>query len=161
MHFNRRFEHETGCCKIHAASAYRGAKSKCVDVCHDLQEGLKNDPQFLPKAETGYESWYYDYDPGTKQQSSQWKSPNLLRPKKALQVHSSVKVDFFYVEGIMHREFVPTGKRVNQQFYLNVLIQLCQSLRRKCPEKWQSGDSFLHHDNAPAHTALIARPGSL
>jgi hypothetical protein len=24
----------------------------------------------------------------------------------------------------------------------------------KSPEKWQSGDWFLHHDNAPAHTAL-------
>jgi hypothetical protein len=48
-HFIGRFDYETGCCKIHAVSAHRGAKSKCVNVCHDLQEELKNDPHFLPK----------------------------------------------------------------------------------------------------------------
>jgi hypothetical protein len=33
----------------------------------------------------------YDYDPETKQQSSQWKLPNSPRPKKAHQVRSNVK----------------------------------------------------------------------
>jgi hypothetical protein len=27
-------------------------------------------------------------------------------------------------------------------------------VRKKRPEMWSSGDSFLHHDNAPAYTAL-------
>jgi len=56
----------------------------------------------------------------------------LPRPKKAWQVHSSVKtevISFFDVEGIVHRELVPPGKTVNQQFYLNVLKQLRESLR--------------------------------
>jgi len=58
-HFNGRFDYEAGCCKIHTASAYRGAKSKHVNVCHDLQEELKNEPQFLPKVVTGFESRCY------------------------------------------------------------------------------------------------------
>jgi hypothetical protein len=62
-HFNRRSYYETGCCKIRAMSAHRGAKSKRVNVCHDLQEELKNDPQFLPKVVTVYESWCYGYNP--------------------------------------------------------------------------------------------------
>jgi len=31
---------------------------------------------------------------------------------------------------------------------------LHESLYQKHPEKWQSGDWFLHHDNAPGHTTL-------
>jgi hypothetical protein len=64
---------------------------------------------------------------------------------------------FFNVEEIVHRQFVTAGKTVNQQFYLNVLKQLCDSLQQKHPGKWQSGDWFLYHYNAPAHTALIAQ----
>jgi len=43
---------------------------------------------------------------------------------------------------------------VNQQFYLKVLKSLRDSVRKKRPHTWSSGDWFLHHDNAPAHTAL-------
>jgi hypothetical protein len=51
----------------------------------------------------GDESWIYGYDPEKKQQSSQWKSPQSLRAKKAQQVQSSTKstliVFFFRCEG--------------------------------------------------------------
>jgi hypothetical protein len=40
---------------------------------------------------TGNKSWIYGYDPETKQQSSQWKSPNSLRLKELRQVKSKVK----------------------------------------------------------------------
>jgi len=61
---------------------------------------------------------------------------------------------FFDVRGIVHREFVPPGQTVNQEFYLEVLRRMRENVRRKRPELWRSGDWFLHHDNAPAHTAL-------
>ena len=54
----------------------------------------------------------------------------------------------------MHKEFVPPEQTVNQQFYLQVLKRLRDSVRKKLPELWSSGDWFLHHDNAPAHTAF-------
>jgi len=38
-------------------------------------------------------------------------------------------VCFFNVDGIVQREFDPPGQTVNQQFYLNELNQLCDSLR--------------------------------
>jgi len=80
----------------------------------------------------------------------------FLQTKTVLQVHSSIKtlLIFINVDGILHREFVPLGQTINQQFYLNVVKRLHESLRRKRPEKWQSGDWFLFHDNALAHTAL-------
>jgi hypothetical protein len=39
----------------------------------------------------GDESWIYGYDPETKQQSLQWKSPQSPRAKRARQVCSSTK----------------------------------------------------------------------
>ncbi|PSN32414.1 hypothetical protein C0J52_17540 [Blattella germanica] len=70
----------------------------------DLQEELRNDPLFMEKVVTGDEMWIYGYDPETKQQSSQWKSPASPRPKKARQVRSNVKsmmiVFFFDIKGI-------------------------------------------------------------
>ena len=69
-HFYGIFDDETGCCKIRATSAHRGAKTKHVNVCCDLQEELKNDARFLTKAVTGDESWWYGYDPESKQQST-------------------------------------------------------------------------------------------
>jgi len=61
---------------------------------------------------------------------------------------------FFDVQGIVHREFIPPGQTVNQEFYLEVLRQFREKVLRKHPELWRLGDWFLHHDNAPAHTAL-------
>lgn len=132
-------------------------KTTRLNVCRDLKEEIANDPNFLSKIITGDESWCYGYDPETKQASSQWKTPSSPRPKKARQVKSKIKtmiIVFFDVRGIVHREFVPPGETVNQKFYLDVLRRLREDVRRKRPELWQAGDWFLHHDNAPAHTAL-------
>jgi hypothetical protein len=38
-------------------------KDNCVNVCCDLKEELRNDPNFLTKIVTGYEYWCYAYDP--------------------------------------------------------------------------------------------------
>ena len=43
---------------------------------------------------------------------------------------------------------------MNQEFYLKVLKRLRNNVWKKRPEMWSIGDWFLHHDNAPAHTAL-------
>jgi len=54
----------------------------------------------------------------------------------------------------VHKEFVPPGQTVDQQFYLKVLKRLCNSVWKKQPEMLINGDWILHHDNAPADTAL-------
>ena len=55
--------------------------------------------------------------------------------------------------GIVHKEFLPPAQTVNQ-FYLEVLKKKRDSLWKKRPEMWSSGDWFFHPDSAPAHTAL-------
>ena len=95
-----------------------------VQVCTELQEAFRHDPNFLSMVITGDESWVYDYDPETKQQSTQWKTPSSPRPKKARQVHSDIKsmlTMFFDNRGIVHKEFVPPGQTVNGKFYCEVL----------------------------------------
>ena len=53
-----------------------------VQLCTELQEAVRHDPNFLSRVITGDESWVYGYDPETKQQSTQWKTPSSPRPKK-------------------------------------------------------------------------------
>jgi hypothetical protein len=63
-------------------------------------------------------------------------------------------VIFFDCEGIFHQEFIPPGQTVNQHYYLVVWKHLREQIRRERPERWRNQDWLLHHDNAPAHTAL-------
>jgi len=132
-------------------------KEQRVEACRQMKNQIELDPNFLSKIITGDESWCYGYDPETKQQSSQWKTPQSPRPKKARQVKSNIKtmlICFFDIRGVVHTEFVPQGHTVNQELYLGVLRRLRNSIRQKRPELWQSGDWFFHHDNAPAHAAI-------
>jgi hypothetical protein len=62
-----------------------------VSVCRELKQQARDDPSFISNIITGDETWEYGYDPETKQQSSQWKSPNSPQPTKAHQVFSNVK----------------------------------------------------------------------
>jgi len=65
--------------------------------------------------------------------------------------------DFFYIRGIVHYEFIPTGQTVNQVFYLEVLERLREKVRQKRPELFANNSWILHNDNAPAHTAVSVR----
>ena len=99
-------------------------RERRLQACFELQNQLKEDPDFFSKVITGDESWCYGYDPKTKQQSSQWKTPGSPRPKKARQVKSNIKtmlICFFDCRGVVHAEFVPPGQTVNQKLYLEVL----------------------------------------
>ena len=108
-------------------------KNKRLKVSYDLREQVGNDPQILSKVVTGEEIWCYSYDLETKQALSQWKTPNSPKPKKAQQVQSNIRImlsSFFDANGIVHKEFVPPGQTVNQQFYLKVLKGLCDSVQK-------------------------------
>jgi hypothetical protein len=106
-------------------------KERRVAICQELRQRAVDDPSFMSRVITGDESWVYGYDPETKQQSSQWKSPGSPRPKKARQSRSATKsmLVFFDIQGIVHHEFVPEGQTVNAKFYCNVLCHLREKIR--------------------------------
>ena len=88
-----------------------GQKQQRVNVCTELRQLASNDETFLSRVIIVDESWVYGYDPETKRQSSQWKSPTSPRPKMSRQVKSNLKsmiITFFDIKGIVHKEFVPT-----------------------------------------------------
>jgi histone-lysine N-methyltransferase SETMAR len=114
-------------------------KQQCINVCKELHQIVSDDATFLSRVITGDESWTYGYDPETRQQSSQWKSPNSPRPKMARQVKSKVKsllIVFFDIKEIVHKELVLAGQTVNSAYYCDVLRRLRGNVRRLQPELW-------------------------
>jgi len=45
-----------------------------------------------------------------------------------------IKVRELELRGIVHYEFVPTGQRINQVYYLEVLKRLREKVRQKRPQ---------------------------
>lgn len=131
-----------------------------MNIAQELLNDVNDDPDLLKRVITGDETWVYGYDVETKAQSSQWKHPESPRPKKARQVRSNVKVlltVFFDYNGVMHYEFLPQGRTVNKEYYLEVMRRLREAIRKKRPDLWKNQNWLLHHDNAPAHTSLLVR----
>ena len=82
------------------------------------------------------------------------------RPKKSRMQRSQVKVmliTFFDHQGLVHHEFVPQGQTVNQHFYKEVLTRFVNKIGQKRRASWAGKTWILHHDNAPAHTALSVK----
>ncbi|UYV66996.1 CLCN3 [Cordylochernes scorpioides] len=120
-------------------------------------EATTDDPELLKRVITGDETWIYGFDLETTQQASEWRFKNEPRPKKARKAPSKAIVMltvFFDYQGIVHHEFQQQGSTITADSYLGVLRRLREAIRQKRPELWRSKSWILHHDNAPAHTAL-------
>ncbi|UYV63879.1 hypothetical protein LAZ67_2005879 [Cordylochernes scorpioides] len=135
-------------------------KQHHMNIANEMLDSVRDDQNLLQRVITGDEAWVYGYDVETKAQSSQWKLPHEPRPKKARQVRSNVKVlltVFFDCRGVVHHEFLPQGRTVNKEYYLQVMRNLREAIRQKRPDLWKNKNWLLHHDNAPAHTSLLVR----
>ena len=92
-------------------------------------------------------------------QSAEWHTASSPRPKRSCLVKSKENVmliSFFDIDGVVHHEFVPPGRTVNDHFYVQVLKRLRDAVRRKRRGKWQGG-WFLNHGHAPSHTSLVVQ----
>ncbi|GFV00358.1 mariner Mos1 transposase [Trichonephila clavipes] len=130
------------------------------NVCTDILDAIKNDPNSLEKVITCDESWFFTYDPETKRQSMHWKTPTSPRAKKARMSKSKFKammIVFFDIHGIVYLHWVPEGQTINQHYYLEVLGNLRERIRKKRPEMWKEKSWIFHQDNAPAHSALSVK----
>ena len=63
-------------------------------------------------------------------------------------------ITFFEIKGIVHFEFLPQGQTVNPCVWKEILRLLMRSVRDKRRDLWENNAWVLHHDNAPAHSAL-------
>jgi len=118
-----------------------------VEQKQKLYDCATSDSSFLGNVIVGDESWVYGYDPETRVQSSQWKSPSSPHAKKVRQSRSNIKVMmivFFDLDGIVETEFVPRNTTVNSEYYKGLLECLRNGF-------------ILHHDNNPCHTSLLVQ----
>jgi len=151
---NQRFEAD--CCKICAHLLKDDQKQNQLALYKGLQEQAKNERDLHSKFRAGNESWVYGYDPGTKQQSSQWRV--ILLPSKRVEADEVILQEHFVCfleqcgnssEGVFSS--VPACEstvlhRSTKGFY--------GSCWEKMPDKWHTQDWLLHHDNTPCHTDL-------
>ncbi|GFX35819.1 putative mariner transposase [Trichonephila clavipes] len=130
------------------------------NVCTDILNAIKNDRNILEKIITCDESWFFTYDPEIKRQSMHWKTPTSPRAKKARMSKSKFKammIVSFDIHGIMYLHWVPEGQTINQHYYLEVLGNLRERIRKKRPEMWKEKSWIFHQNNAPAPSALSVK----
>jgi predicted ATPase len=62
-------------------------------------------------------------------------------------------ITFVAIKGIIYFLFIPHGQTVNLAYYVKMLKRLSEAVNKKQLEL-SHNDWILHHDNAPAHTAI-------
>ena len=129
----------------------------CHD-CREMVELINSDPAVLDTLVTSDESWIYCYGPETKNQSSQWKHAGSPRPKKARQskcTHKLLMITFFDSTGMIYMHWVPTGRIVNKEYYVEVLREFGKRFLGKRPALFKSGQWHFQQGNAPVHNSIL------
>jgi len=88
---------------------------------------------------------------GVKLRSEQKHSRQLRSHDKVM------RTVFFYSEGVVHYEFLPQGRTVNKEYYLEVLQRLREAVRKRRPDAWRQNRWKLQHDNEPSHSSFLVR----
>lgn len=118
----------------------------------------RNPSEFLRRFVTVDETWVHHYTPETKEQSKQWIGPGEPTPKKAKTIFSANKVMatvFWDARGIIYIDYLEKGKTITGQYYADLLQRLSHEVKIKRPHLAKKKILF-HHDNAPAHTSIVA-----
>jgi len=131
-----------------------------VQYAKDIITAAHRYKNFLNLIVAEDETWCFRFDPTTKCQSAEWKSPASPKGKKVHLQKSKVKtmlVCFCDSKGIIHNEFVPEGQTATRHFYLSVLERLWKRIFPVRPKYSAPGSWFLIHDNAPFHQAVAVQ----
>ena len=118
-----------------------------------------DEDHFFDRIITGDETWVYQYDPETKQQSKQWLpcgSSGPIKFKSERSVKKVMATVFWDSEGVMPVDFLKGKKTVTGAYYVEVLRKLRAKLAEKHPGKLHNGILF-HHNNAPPQSSWIVR----
>jgi len=103
------------------------------------------DRNFFNKIIMRDETWCYACDPETKLQSSECvgATSRLRKLKFQRSYIKTMLIIFFVSQGVVHKEFVPEGKRVNAEFYEGVVDRFLKHIHRVCPALFCSRDFFV------------------
>ena len=96
-----------------------------VQYAKDIIKTARRNKNFLNSIVAEDETWCFRYDPTTKHQSAEWKSPGSPKGKKVCLQKSKVKtmlVCFCDSKGIIHQEFIPEGQTVTGILYFIFIV---------------------------------------
>ncbi len=125
-------------------------------MAQDLLNRFQHAPTLQARVITGDESWFSCYEPLMRRSSLSWLRRNQRRPHKAVRdryVRRVMLVVFWDSQGVVHCEFVPNGRGVNTDYYLEVMCTLRQRICQRRTARWRRNSFWIHHDGAPAHRA--------
>ena len=72
------------------------------------------------------------------------------------QIHPQTFDDpFFLKHWQLYMHWIPTGQRVNKEYYVEVLREFRKRFRRKRPALFKSGQWHFYQDNAPVHNSIL------
>jgi hypothetical protein len=101
------------------------------------------DKKSFNKIIKGGETWCFTNYPETKRQSSEWVGETSPQPKKTEIPKVRIKtklIIFFDSQGVVHKEFVPDGKKVNTEFHKGLMDRLLKLIQRVGPAAFCSRD---------------------
>lgn len=131
-----------------------------VECCKDFLELCKEDStSIFDRLVTGDETWVHHYDPESKQESMQWVKKGADPPKKFKVTSSAGKIMatvFWDSKGILLIEYKNKGVSITAASYAITLRNLKEAIKEKRRGKLTAGVLLLH-DNAPVHTARVAK----
>jgi histone-lysine N-methyltransferase SETMAR len=99
----------------------------------------------------GDEKWIYFRNPN---KNNQWLLPGETGTPVVQQSRYDRKVMisvWWNCDGVVHWEFVPGGRAVNSELYIEQLERLHEALSVRYPDMADNNEFLLQQDNAPAH----------
>ena len=64
-------------------------------------------------------------------------------------------IPFFDSTGMIYMHWVPTGQKVNKEYYVEVLREYRKRFLRKRSALFKSGQWHFHQDSAPVHNSIL------
>ena len=117
-------------------------KCKRCQSSEQVLDFFRRDPNdFLSRLVTVDETWLYHYDPETKQQSMKWRHSGLPLPKNSECKNPLEKFSprFFVGQDGFLVDYLPKGQTINAEFYLSLLVQLKDILKKNAAGRSPKG----------------------
>ena len=93
----------------------------------------RNKQDFLRRYVTMDETWIHHFTPESKRQSAEWRAAGESRPKRSKTQQSAGKVMasvFWDAHGIIYIKYLDTGKYINSDYYIELLVCLKDEMHR-------------------------------
>jgi len=100
--------------------------------------------------------WYRHFKDGWESMESDPRSgrPSTSRTPENVE-HMRAAIENWRLTAQELEEALEIPRTITKEYYIEVLRQMRDAVRRKWLQLWASGDWQLHHDNAPAHSTAL------